>query len=249
MSWVEEYYAAWNAEDPDGVAAFMADDVVFEDVTAGHVSRGAHQVRKFVEICNEKVPGVHYDLLRSHATAAAYAAEWVMQPMGLRGVSYGTLREGRIASNRDYWNGAALPAISGTGSVSVSPVRRLLELLQEGGPAEHGVELAALFDTAAEYCFHVPTAETVRGREAVLTELARQTAHYSALRCELHSTTATGDRVVIERKDSFVLAGTSTRVGYPIVAVFELTADGLIGSWREYWDREALTVQARSATV
>ena len=249
MSWIEDYYAAWNAESPDGVAAFMADDVVFEDVTAGHVARGAHQVRKFVEICNEKVPGVSYELVHSHACPDSYAAEWVMQPMGLRGVSYGTLREGRITSNRDYWNGAALPAVSGTGSASVSPVRRLLELLQEGGPAEHGVELAALFDADAEYCFHVPTAETVRGRDAVLAELTRQTTHYSDLRCEVRSTTATGDRFVIEREDSFVLAGTSTRVSYPLAAVFDLTADGLIGSWREYWDREVLTAQAGSATA
>jgi hypothetical protein len=30
-----------------------------------------------------------------------------MHPMGVRGVSVGTLQDGRIRSNRDYWNGAA----------------------------------------------------------------------------------------------------------------------------------------------
>jgi ketosteroid isomerase-like protein len=29
-----------------------------------------------------------------------------MHPMELRGVSVGTLRDGRISANRDYWNGA-----------------------------------------------------------------------------------------------------------------------------------------------
>lgn len=107
MTWIEEYYAAWNAEDPDAVAAWMTEDVVFEDVAAGHVARGRHQVRRFVEICNERVPGVRYEIVGSHSCADSYAVEWVMQPMGLRGSSVGSLRDGRIAANRDYWNGAA----------------------------------------------------------------------------------------------------------------------------------------------
>jgi hypothetical protein len=42
----------------------------------------------------------------SRTLGDAYRVEWVMQPMGVRGASVGTLRDGLIASNRDYWNGA-----------------------------------------------------------------------------------------------------------------------------------------------
>ncbi|WP_181783980.1 nuclear transport factor 2 family protein [Pseudonocardia pini] len=106
MSWIEDYYGAWSADDAEAVAAFMAEDVVFEDVTAGHVARGPRQVRRFVEICAERVPGARYEVVRSHACPDTYAVEWVMQPMGVRGASYGTLRDGLITGNRDYWNGA-----------------------------------------------------------------------------------------------------------------------------------------------
>jgi hypothetical protein len=37
----------------------------------------------------------------------SYTIEWVMQPMGVRGASIGLLRDGKIAENRDYWNGKA----------------------------------------------------------------------------------------------------------------------------------------------
>ncbi|MCU1625695.1 MAG: hypothetical protein JWP64_644 [Pseudonocardia sp.] len=105
-NWVEKYFTAWNGTDADAVAAFVTDDVVFEDVTAGHVAHGAHQFRKFVEICYRRVPDARYEVVASRTSDDSYAVEWVMQPMGVRGASVGTLREGRIASNRDYWNGA-----------------------------------------------------------------------------------------------------------------------------------------------
>jgi hypothetical protein len=33
--------------------------------------------------------------------------EWVLHPAKVVGVSVGSLRDGKISSNRDYWNGAA----------------------------------------------------------------------------------------------------------------------------------------------
>jgi ketosteroid isomerase-like protein len=37
-----------------------------------------------------------------------YFAEWLMAPLDTRGVSVGTLRDGKVASNRDYWNTGSL---------------------------------------------------------------------------------------------------------------------------------------------
>ena len=103
---ITDYFAAWNGTDADAVAAFVTEDVEFEDVTAGHRCSGRHQFRRFVEICNERVPDARYEVVDSRLLGDAYWVEWVMQPMGVRGASVGSLRDGRIAANRDYWNGA-----------------------------------------------------------------------------------------------------------------------------------------------
>jgi uncharacterized protein (TIGR02246 family) len=103
---ITAYFAAWNGTDPDAVAAFVTDDVEFEDVGAGHRCSGRRQFRRFVEICHERVPDARYEVVDSRMSGDTYWVEWVMQPMGVRGASVGTLREGRIAANRDYWNGA-----------------------------------------------------------------------------------------------------------------------------------------------
>jgi hypothetical protein len=64
-------------------------------------------VRRFVEVCNKRVPGVRHEVVASQSGPDAYTVERVVQPMGLRGSSAGTPRDGRISSNRDYRNGAA----------------------------------------------------------------------------------------------------------------------------------------------
>jgi hypothetical protein len=35
--------------------------------------------------------------------------EWVMHPAGINGVSFGRIVDGRIAEQRDYWDGRVLP--------------------------------------------------------------------------------------------------------------------------------------------
>jgi uncharacterized protein (TIGR02246 family) len=106
-SWYDEYYDAWSKGDVDAIVKWVTDDIVFEDVTMGHVSRGRDQYRKFVEICFRRVPDAAYELVEIQTMGDTYWSEWIMQPMGVRGVSVGKTRDGKIAENRDYWNGAA----------------------------------------------------------------------------------------------------------------------------------------------
>ena len=105
-NWYDEYYDAWSKGDVDTIVKWVTDDVVFEDTTMGHVSTGSHQFRKFVEICFERVPDASYELVEIQSMGDTYWAEWIMHPMGVRGASVGKTRDGRIAENRDYWNGA-----------------------------------------------------------------------------------------------------------------------------------------------
>jgi hypothetical protein len=107
-SWVDEYFAAWNGTDVESVVHWMTDDVEFEDVTAGHLSQGKDEARRFVAACYKRVPDARYEVVASRTSVDGYWVEWVMHARGkdIRGASVGVLRDGKIASNHDYWNGA-----------------------------------------------------------------------------------------------------------------------------------------------
>ena len=102
-----DYLHAWDTLDVDTVMAFFTDDIVYEDTTIGHGGTGEKQVRKFVRGSFENVPDARFEYVGHLNTDTDYAIEWIMQPMGVRGVSIGKLRDGKISENRDYWNGAA----------------------------------------------------------------------------------------------------------------------------------------------
>jgi ketosteroid isomerase-like protein len=106
---IEGYFAAWSGGDADAIMAWLTEDVVIEDVPSGHVARGAAEAREFVDGALKKAPGAQYEIVSSQTGADSFAVEWVMQPAGVRGASVGSLRDGRISANRDYWNAGALP--------------------------------------------------------------------------------------------------------------------------------------------
>lgn len=108
-TWHEDYLAAWDTENVEKVMAWMADDIVYEDTTIGHAAKGTTQMRKFVEQSFVVAPGASFDYVAGADMGDDYFIEWVMQPMGVRGVSVGTRRDGRIVANRDYWDGRKYP--------------------------------------------------------------------------------------------------------------------------------------------
>jgi limonene-1,2-epoxide hydrolase len=85
-----------------------------------------------------------------------------------------------------------------------------------------------------------PGMPLVQGRSAIAAELARQLTTYSDLAITTRSVVADGAMVCTERVDEFTLAHNGVRATNPVVAVFEVTADGLIAAWREYWDALSL---------
>ncbi len=103
----KNYFAAWDRLDLDGVIAFFSDDIVYEDTTIKHGATGLAQLRTFVQASFDNVPNARFDYVNDVTTDDAFAVEWVMQPMRIRGVSIGKLRDGKICEQRDYWNGAA----------------------------------------------------------------------------------------------------------------------------------------------
>ncbi|KJE21897.1 SnoaL-like domain [Frankia torreyi] len=101
---IDDYFAGWNKQDTDAILATLTPDVVLEDVPTGHGATGTDEARAFIDNALSQTAGTTYDVVTTLSDGATYAIEWVMQPAGIRGSSFGSLREGRIAVNRDYWS-------------------------------------------------------------------------------------------------------------------------------------------------
>jgi steroid delta-isomerase-like uncharacterized protein len=125
-SWVEDYIRAWDAHDVDGVLGFMTDNADCTDSSFGETHVGTADIREFVSSLESDFSSDYrYRLGRSVADQDIYAIEWTMtgtndraddarglpatgRPFGISGVSIGSLRDGKIAENTDYWNLAGL---------------------------------------------------------------------------------------------------------------------------------------------
>ena len=120
--WAPAYLAAWNAHDGAAVTAFMTDDVFYTDLALGVGMEGRETVAAFVEGLAETFSSDYrFEAVSVQGDGDAYALEWVMSGTNDRadperglpatgrrfhapGVSVGTLRDGRIHRNRDYWD-------------------------------------------------------------------------------------------------------------------------------------------------
>jgi ketosteroid isomerase-like protein len=103
-TWLNEYFDDWNRYDGEAVAGWMTDDIEYEDMAFRHRSVGKQAIVDFVKKSEEVTPGASFEVTTSFAADDHYYCEWIMQPLGVPGVSVGTLRDGKIATNRDYWS-------------------------------------------------------------------------------------------------------------------------------------------------
>jgi limonene-1,2-epoxide hydrolase len=92
------------------------------------------------------------------------------------------------------------------------------------------------FARDATYQALVPSTAVLQGRDAIAAELARQFTHYDECHCEVLAM-ASNDRFVFnERRDHVHMVEQGKRIFSSVAAVFEFGDDGLVRSWREYWD-------------
>ncbi len=105
-SWVKRYYADWDSADAAAIVAWFDEDVILEDVPTGHIATGAGEARAFVDGALKLTPGTTYEVLAALVSGEQFAVEWVMHPAGIHGAAVGTLRNGKILTNRDFWNAA-----------------------------------------------------------------------------------------------------------------------------------------------
>jgi steroid delta-isomerase-like uncharacterized protein len=119
-SWLWEYLDAWNAHDGDAVVSWMTDDAVYEDVALGQMHKGKEAIRTFVNDMESNLSSDYrFEAVSEQSTDTAYHTEWRLcgthdrdggglpatnKQFEIRGVSVGTLQDGKIKTNRDYWN-------------------------------------------------------------------------------------------------------------------------------------------------
>ncbi len=117
---IEAYDAAWNRQDLDALCAFHADDVVFENHTAGERGRG--QPRRCGRISAgifERWPTLRFRGRSFHAADDFAVSEWTASATrddGTRieweGVDVFPIRDGKIA-RKDVYSGSHAPRVVG----------------------------------------------------------------------------------------------------------------------------------------
>lgn len=95
--WVERF----NAGDADGLAALYHEDAVNHQVTQQPIE-GRHAIRAMFE--REFAAAEMVCIIEAiHEAGDVAALEW-RDPLGLRGCGFFTVRDGRIAFQRGYWD-------------------------------------------------------------------------------------------------------------------------------------------------
>jgi steroid delta-isomerase-like uncharacterized protein len=115
----QELTAAWNAHDPDKVAAMFTKDGLYEDVTLGMKSRGIDEIRQFAKSILDSVPDTKIELTSSFAADGHGYSEWIFsgtdvgifktnKTFAVRGSSINDISGGKFARNFDYYDLAAI---------------------------------------------------------------------------------------------------------------------------------------------
>ncbi len=100
-------------------------------------------------------------------------------------------------------------------------------------------ELAGFFTPDAVY-HNMPIAP-VRGREAIENTLRQFIDPEGEAEFEVRAIARSGSLVLTERVDRFVLRG--VKVELPVMGSFEVTPEGKISAWRDYFDMNQFTQQ------
>ena len=98
-------------------------------------------------------------------------------------------------------------------------------------------ELTSYFTEDGVY--HNIPMEPLKGHEAIRGFLTGFFAGVTFAEFEFKNVVTSGDVVMTERVDHFELNG--TRGGIPVMGIFELTPDGKIAAWRDYFDMAQVT--------
>jgi limonene-1,2-epoxide hydrolase len=104
-----------------------------------------------------------------------------------------------------------------------------------------------MFTDDAVWQLWVPGGPTLRGRDAIKADIERQLRFATHMRCGPIAVTSSDRHVFTERLDRFTSNG--VQIDHHLVAVFDISHDGRISAWREYFDPEDVNRQLRAAAA
>jgi steroid delta-isomerase-like uncharacterized protein len=111
----QDLVAAWNAHDPDKVAAMFTNDALYEDVTLGMKNHGTEEIRKFAKFTFDAIPDIKIELTSSFSAGGHGYSEWILsgtdvgmfktnKTFSFRGASINDITGGKFARNLDYYD-------------------------------------------------------------------------------------------------------------------------------------------------
>ena len=122
---VRTYFSAWNQRDADAILASLTDDGTYEDPGTGGPISGA-DLKSYVEGLWAAFPDLHFEERSLGSTGPDRAvAEWVMlgtntgsfrglpptqKSVRAEGSDFFTLRDGKVATVKGYFNGGDVPS-------------------------------------------------------------------------------------------------------------------------------------------
>jgi taurine dehydrogenase small subunit len=111
---IEAYNDAWNRQDLDALCSFHADEIVFENHTAGERAEGADAVREHIGGIFARWPSLRFSARALYAADGFAVCEWTAQAVrddGRRiewdGVDVFPIRDGKILRKDVYSNSHA----------------------------------------------------------------------------------------------------------------------------------------------
>jgi limonene-1,2-epoxide hydrolase len=99
--------------------------------------------------------------------------------------------------------------------------------------------MLAFFTDDAVY--HNIPMEPATGRAAIESLLAQFVGSATELEFELLAIAVQGNKVLTERMDRMVMNG--SRIEIPVMGTFEISSDGKISAWRDYFDMQQFMSQ------
>jgi steroid delta-isomerase-like uncharacterized protein len=113
----EQMFAGWNSRDADKVAAAFSEDAVYEDVTAGNVSHGRAEVRKWAVSAFQVFDNFKMEVVNTSFHNGSGFVEWIWsgtdkgihgtgKNFSVRGVSIVEISNGKIVRCRDFYDWA-----------------------------------------------------------------------------------------------------------------------------------------------
>jgi limonene-1,2-epoxide hydrolase len=132
------------------------------------------------------------------------------------------------------------------GAAEEAVVAAFMSAWGDGTQAEPDVDtILSLFTEDAVWQLWVPGGPVLRGRDAIRADIGRQLGFATHMRCGPIAVVSNDRQVFTERLDRFASRG--VQIDHHLVAVFDISDDGRIAAWREYFDPEDVNRQLRAA--